>query len=157
MSGTNGDGAMTIMEQRLPEYIKNIFVACGYDTTPIIAAMDVSQSSQPNDVDKMLDYVKRTFPNDSRFAKILKIDALAIASQNRFYCGDFVTSEPTIPPGHRNIISQFVRDVRRSLQPTMTLKSALNKTKEKVKKSKILQGGGDLIEKTCKLRKRIAS
>ena len=69
-------------------------MACGYDISPVIAAMDVCQSSQPNNVDKMLDYVKKTFPSD---VKILKVDALAIASQNRFHCGDFVTSEPTIP------------------------------------------------------------
>ena len=65
MSGqtTFGETAFTLMQQKLP-HIRNIFAACGYDTLQVIAEMDVNQSSEHNDIDKMLEYVKRTFPND---------------------------------------------------------------------------------------------
>ena len=68
MSGqtTFGETAFTLMQQKLPQYIRNIFVACGYDTLQVIAEMDVNQSSEHNNIDKMLEYVKRTFPNDDR-------------------------------------------------------------------------------------------
>jgi len=62
----------------------------------------------------------------SQPAKLLKAYVF-IASQNRFHHGDFITSVPNIPPGHTNVISQFVRDVCKSLKPTLPLKSALNK------------------------------
>ena len=42
-----------------------MFVSCGYDTyTGFIAEMDVNQSAEMNDIDKILDYVKKTFPQD---------------------------------------------------------------------------------------------
>jgi len=66
-----GESALTLMQQRLPQYIQNIFIACGYDTLPVIAEMDVDQSSENNDIDRMLEYIRKTFPeNDVRYALI---------------------------------------------------------------------------------------
>ena len=64
--------ALTMMQQELPQYLQNMLLACGYDRLQIIAEMNVNQSesSQPNDVDKMLDYIKQTFPSDSRLVDI---------------------------------------------------------------------------------------
>lgn len=58
--------ALAMMQQELPQYLQNMLLACGYDRLQIIAEINVSASSQPNDVDKMLDYIRKTFPLDSR-------------------------------------------------------------------------------------------
>lgn len=52
----------------LPGYIKNMLVACGYDRLETVAKMNVdeSQPGQPNDIDRMLNYLKESYPNDSR-------------------------------------------------------------------------------------------
>ena len=65
---SQAEAAITVMQQKLPPYIQNIFVACGYYTLQIIAKMNVNESSKRNDIDKMLEYVKNTFPNDNRYA-----------------------------------------------------------------------------------------
>ena len=56
-----------------------MLLVCGYDKTQIIAEMNTSQteSSQPNDVDKMLDYMKQTFLSDSRLVDICMINIIA--------------------------------------------------------------------------------
>ena len=52
------------VKHKLPVYIQNMFLACGYDISDVIAEMDVSQSAEVNDTDRMLDYVNKTFPQD---------------------------------------------------------------------------------------------
>ena len=54
------------VKHKLPVYIQNMFVSCGYDTADVIAEMNVNQSAEMNDIDKILDYVKKTFPQDQR-------------------------------------------------------------------------------------------
>ena len=66
--------ALAMMQQELPQYLQNMLLACGYDRLQIIAEINVSASPQPNDVDKMLDYIKQTFPSDSRLVDIHMID-----------------------------------------------------------------------------------
>jgi len=39
---------------KLPIYIKNIFLACGYDTSEVIAEMDAHQTTVSNDIGKMI-------------------------------------------------------------------------------------------------------
>ena len=46
-----------------------MFVSCGYNTPDVIAEMDVNQSAEMNDIDKILDYVMKTFPQDQRRMK----------------------------------------------------------------------------------------
>ena len=53
MSTTTSETAITMMQQRLPEYIQNIFMACGYDTLQTIAEMDVGQTTVDNDIDTL--------------------------------------------------------------------------------------------------------
>lgn len=89
--------ALTMMQQELPQYIQNIFMATGYETLHTIAEMDVKQSSEPNDIDRMLVFIKQHFPNDARFFR-----------------ADYVSSELYIPPGHRNAICHFVTNVKKS-------------------------------------------
>jgi len=51
----------------LPEYLLNMLLACGYDRLETIAEMDVNDDSgKPNDIDKMIEYVKQNFPSDAR-------------------------------------------------------------------------------------------
>ena len=64
----SGETALTLMQQKLPQYIQNIFIACGYDTLQVIAEMDVNQLSECNDINRMLEYNKKIFPNDKRYA-----------------------------------------------------------------------------------------
>ena len=45
---------------QLPVYIKNMFLACGYDTSDVIAEMDACPTTNPNDIDRMLDYVAKS-------------------------------------------------------------------------------------------------
>ena len=70
--------ALTMMQQELPQYLQNMLLACGYDRLQIIAEINVSESSHPNDVDKILDYVKQTFPSDARLVDIHMIDNLPV-------------------------------------------------------------------------------
>ena len=50
----------------IPVYIQNMLLASGYDRLETIAHMNVSESDQPNDIDGILDYVRKNFPNDAR-------------------------------------------------------------------------------------------
>ena len=52
----------------LPEYIQNMLVACGYDRLETIAKMNVDESEpgKLSDIDRMLNYLKQNYPNDSR-------------------------------------------------------------------------------------------
>ena len=44
-----------------------MLLACGYDRLETIAEMDVNDDSgKPNDIDKMIEYVKQNFPSDAR-------------------------------------------------------------------------------------------
>ena len=63
--------ALALMQQELPQYIQNMFVAAGYKTLQTIAEMNADCGSKPNDVDGMLDYIKQHFPNDARLMLIL--------------------------------------------------------------------------------------
>lgn len=65
---SSSEAALEMMQRELPQYLQHMLLACGYDRLHIIAEMNVNQTdtSQPNDVDKILDYVKHNFPSDSR-------------------------------------------------------------------------------------------
>ena len=48
----------TATNHHLPKYIQNMLLAYGYDRLELVALMDISNDSgQPNDIDKMLQYV----------------------------------------------------------------------------------------------------
>ena len=54
----------TATNHHLPKYIQNMLLVYGYDRLELVAKMDVNNDSdQPNDIDKMLQYVATTeFP-----------------------------------------------------------------------------------------------
>jgi len=57
----------TATNHHLPKYIENMLLAYGYDRLELLAQMDISNDSgQPNDIDKMLQYVQQNFPSDVR-------------------------------------------------------------------------------------------
>ena len=57
----------TATNHHLPKYIQNMLLAYGYDQLELVAQMDVNNDSgQPNDIDKMLQYVQQNFPSDVR-------------------------------------------------------------------------------------------
>ena len=61
---TSSSMALAMMKQELPEYIQHMFEPAGYETLQIIAVMDLVCES--NDIDKMLKYIKQTFPKYAR-------------------------------------------------------------------------------------------
>ena len=50
--------ALSLMKKELPEYVVNIFMACGYDRLESIAKMD------DNTIDEMIAYTNSTFDGD---------------------------------------------------------------------------------------------
>ena len=50
--------AQSLMKKELPEYVVNIFMACGYDRLESIAKMD------DNTIDEMIAYANSTFDGD---------------------------------------------------------------------------------------------
>ena len=56
--------ALAMMKQELPQYIQHMFEAAGYEALQTIADMDLV--SESNDIDKILNYIKQTFPKDAR-------------------------------------------------------------------------------------------
>ena len=61
---TSSSVALTMMKQELPQYIQRMFEAAGYATLQTITDMDVT--SESNDIDRILNYIKQTFPKDAR-------------------------------------------------------------------------------------------
>ena len=49
-------------------YLQNMLLVFGYDRLETISHMDASESDQLNDIDGILDYVRKIFPNDARLA-----------------------------------------------------------------------------------------
>ena len=50
--------AQSLMKKELPEYVVNIFMACGYDRLESISKMD------DNTIDEMIAYTNSTFDGD---------------------------------------------------------------------------------------------
>lgn len=53
------------VKHKLPLYLQNMFLACGFDTLDAIAELNVHGSGL-NYIDRMLKYVNSTFPQDQR-------------------------------------------------------------------------------------------
>ena len=69
LQASNRPGNSTVFDSpavkhELPLYLKNMLLACGYDTLDAIAELNVCESGS-NDIDRMLEYVN-TFPQDQR-------------------------------------------------------------------------------------------
>ena len=103
----------------VPDYIQNTLLALGYDRLQTIARLDVSETGQTNDIDRILNYVKQKFPNDTRLVIVIIVNYFDVALHLycRFSRGDWACLEPDIPPGHRILLSNFVKDVRKQVNP----------------------------------------
>ena len=98
-----------------------MLIACGYDRLETIAKMNVNESQvgQPNDIDMMLSYLKQTYPDDSRSVTMHMHDQFYnLTSPHgfcRFFREEWSSSVLDIPPGHRILLSTFVKDTRNDL------------------------------------------
>ena len=86
-------GVVTLMKQRLPEYIVNCFISSGYDEMEVISTMDTSDKEH-NSIDKIEKFIQRKYANS--------------AAHNPFPSPTF-----EFPPGHRIRICNFVKEVER--------------------------------------------
>ena len=100
------------VKHKLPLYLQNI-LSCGYDTLDAIAELNVHESGL-NDIDKMLEYVNNTFPQDQLSYTAMYMCSWLLVHTCRFHRGEWARSTPTVPPGHRILICKFVEDVQRS-------------------------------------------
>lgn len=85
----------------------------------------------------------------------------------RFLRTDFVSSEPTIPPGHRNAICHFIKNVQRELnfftkniqgyhtKPSSKLSASKAKVRKPISVSDGLDSEADLADTTSRVRKQI--
>ena len=87
-------GVVTLMKQRLPEYIVNCFISSGYDEMEVISTMDTSDKEH-NSIDKIEKFIQRKYANS--------------AAHNPFPSPTF-----EFPPGHRIRICNFMKEVRES-------------------------------------------
>ena len=78
---------VTLMKQRLPEYIVNCFMSSGYDEMEVISTMDISDKEH-NSID------------NRKYA-------------NRAECNPFPSPTFEFPPGHRIRICNFVKEVKK--------------------------------------------
>lgn len=84
---------VTLMKQRLPEYIVNCFMSSGYDEMEVISTMDTSDKEH-NSIDKIEKFIQRKYANS--------------AEHNPFPSPAF-----EFPPGHRIRICNFVKEVKK--------------------------------------------
>lgn len=96
------EAAITLMKRNLPTYISNSFIAAGYDTLPVIAEMDISDKPG-NSLQVIEEYISKEYPNDPRFYR------------SNMTCTFF-------PPGHRQRIERFVKQVKEQLEEEKQLK-----------------------------------
>lgn len=59
--GTMNSFTSKTTTNNLPVYTQNMLLASGYDRLEAIAHLDISESGQPNDIDRILDYVRKIF------------------------------------------------------------------------------------------------
>ena len=90
------EAAIMLMKRNLPTYICNSFVAAGFDTLSVIAEMDVSDSPG-NSLQVIENFISKEYPNDPRFYR------------SNMTCTFF-------PPGHRQRIARFVKQVKEQLE-----------------------------------------
>lgn len=57
-----------------------MFLACGYDTLDVIADLNICES-ETNDIDRILDFVNTTFPQDKRLVAIANYLATYVCLQ----------------------------------------------------------------------------
>ena len=84
---------VTLMKQRLPEYIVNCFMSSGYDEMEVISTMDISDKEH-NSIDNIEKFIQRKYVN-------------------RAECNPFPSPTFEFSPGHRIRICNFVKEVKK--------------------------------------------
>ena len=82
------------MRAQLPEYIVNCLVASGFDSSIALGTLDLSEKPT-NSLEDVRRFITKKFPNDDRY----KCDASSCVAE--------------FPPGHINLIKEFVKDINR--------------------------------------------
>lgn len=78
----------------LPGYVVECFLAAGYDTLGVIGSMDVSHGPL-NSLQQIEDHINSVHPSDPKFIR-----------------GTMPASTFKFPPGHRQTIEAFVKEVK---------------------------------------------
>lgn len=86
--------AKDLMRKKLPGYVVDSLVAAGFDTLETISDMDIS-SKQDNSLQLIEEFVSSEYPNDPRFSR-------GVTASGSF----------KFPPGHRQSIEKFIKDIR---------------------------------------------
>ena len=92
---------LALMKEKLPGYMQKRFLASGFDTEEATAVMDVDS------VTTMERFVEKRFSHDpSMYSKFL-----LTSSESSF----------EFPPGHKALISRFIKQVRENYNTTFSI------------------------------------
>ena len=110
-----------LMEERLPSYVVNCFIAAGYDTYEAIASMTISSPPGFNDsIEEIQKYVAAECPDDPKYCHQQNPSARA----------------SVFPPGHIFLIKNFIKEAKHELQIQRKRKYEPPNTCELPKRSK---------------------
>ena len=111
--------ALLKMQEELPRYVIDCFVAAGYDTMPAIVRIDEQK------LNEIEGFINRTYPEEAKFY------------------ADSSSKKCMILPGHREIIHLFISEAK---QKTVGLKRKLNDAFSTKTKRKHQQAGSSAAE-----------
>ena len=89
---------ISLLKERLPDYIVQCFLASGYDDPTVIADMDVTDNPE-NSISIIETYIGSKFTDDEQY-----------------YHNRHISLPFQFPPGHRKRISNFVCEVKQLLK-----------------------------------------
>ena len=89
---------ISLLKQRLPDYIVQCFLARGYDEPNVIATMDITDSPG-NSIRGIETYIGSKFPDNEEY-----------------YHNRFISLPFEFPPGHRKRICNFINEIKQLLQ-----------------------------------------
>jgi len=89
---------LSLLKDKLPDYIVRCFLASGYDDPDVIATMDVTDNPG-NCIAKIQTYIGSKFPDNEEY-----------------YHNGHVSLPFEFPPGHRKRICNFINEVKRLYQ-----------------------------------------
>ena len=91
----------SLMNERLPKYVVNCFLAAGFDTEEVICNMDITSDGPKNSINIIESYIAKRFPGNPEM------------------CDSFSSQLPfEFPPGHKLRMCSFVQEVKQMYQKT---------------------------------------
>lgn len=116
----------SLMNERLPKYVVNCFLAAGFDTEQVICSMDITSDGPKNSIKIIESYIAKRFQG------------------NPDMCDSFSSQLPfEFPPGHKLRICSFVQEVKQICQKT-------HKSKFRHKNKRLQLMGQDIQAKKLK-------